>query len=944
MNADMVITFDRDVELNSSSASGIYLRKESNDASVSIDVEARGKQVIISPISSLSADTEYYVQISRGAVGDAINPTLYTFAGLSKNEWNFDTDTDSNDKTAPLLQSATMYNNTTIRLEYNERLESDSNLRTSYFTVTVNGETREIDDAYTSGEDVYVVLEAGVAVGQNVRISYSGSGSRSIKDRSGNGAAPFSGKEVVNGLDSVSSRPKEGNVSGDTLTLYFNSSLKSVSSNAYQQFTVTADGAVKKVSRLSHSGSKVTLYLASSVSNGEVVKVTYAPGAYPIQDIRDNEISAFSDFLVRNNKDTKAPILSGVQGSGNKVVITYNEALRTNRIPPKSYFSVLVNKSPIYVNEVKIDTDQVILTLASNFTKEQNVTLSYVSGPDGVADLNGNLAGYINLESVKYSTMPEGVRSATINGDLLEIVYNKTLRSASNLPTRQFTVLVDKASWGIESAAASGNVVALKLAVPVSSGQTVDLSYYTGTNPLYDSEGSILKSYNNMTVQNLTGGSAGDVGATPLEFLNSMSTSEFGVGGYLINSKAVTTSSSQSKRGQSIKRYVLDNTKLREALQYLDNNTVGTRNLIFEVPSSEKAAEVVFPLSALHNYSQLGKTGNIIVKHKDVMFELPIEEIHYSDISTALSTTNQISTFLKVEIETVMRSELPNKYNAGSATSVVSDPVQIHVSAYQGVTASNVVDVMHTGKVYFKVITSNSAYDTIFLVKYDLSEGTTSYVPTGRVAIGYTTVLAGKLYGNGVFGPAQGYSYFSDMRNHWAREDVNEMAGKLIVSARLSDSSQFEPDKKITRAEFAEFLVKGLGLPGDESNVRRFPDVVYGATGAYIGAAAKAGLINGYADGTFKPNNFITREQMALMMIRAMDYAGYDTSMNGANLTTLALFKDRDKIQSKMIVAKAVKEGIIQGTSMNKFLPQGQATRAEAAVMLKRVLDKLNYI
>ncbi|WP_178075759.1 SwmB domain-containing protein [Paenibacillus oralis] len=940
VNADLVITFDRNVAINSSS--GITLRKDSNDSSVSISVKASGRQVIITPKSSLSSGTKYYVEISSRAIVDASNSS-YAFAGLSRNEWNFQTTSNSNDKTAPVLKNVTMYNNTTIRLEYDKRLESDSDLRTSYFAVTVNGEKREIDDAYSSGEYVYVVLEAGVAVGQNVRISYSGSGYRAIQDRNGNLAATFSSKEVVNSLDSVLPKPKEGNVSGSTLTLYFNESLKTVPSYAYQQFTVTADGSVKKIDRLNHSGSTITLYLSSSVSNGEVVKVSYTPGSYPIKDNRDMNIPAFSDFLVRNNYDTKAPELVGVDGSVNKIVLRYNEALKTNQIPPKSYFSVLVNNSAVYVTNVEIATDQVILTLASSFTKDQNVTISYVSGPDGIADLNGNLAGYINLKEVVYSTVADGIRSATVNGDLLALVYNKTLRTVSNVPTGQFSVLVNQATRGVQSVSVSGDTVTLKLTTPVTSGQTVELTYYTGTNPLYDSQGTMLRNFSNMPVQNLTGGGTGAVGATQLDFLNTLSSADFGTGGYVFNTKAVTTSVSQSRRGQAIKRYVVDSTKLREALQFLDSSTATSRNLVVEVPSTERAAEVIFPLGSLLDYFSLGKTGNIAVKYKDMMYELPLEKIPYADISRVYGNINLISAFLKVEIEPVPRTEISLKYNSGLSTTPVTDPVQIYVSTYNGTTSGNTVDVAHTGKIYYKVAAAQSSYGTIFLAKFDIAAGTVSYIPSGKSTSGSNTVLTGKLNENTIIGPTMGYSYFSDTTKHWAKNEINELAGKLIISPRSAASSQFEPDKNITRAEFAEFLAKGLGLTGDESSARRFPDVMNGTTGAYIGAAAKAGIITGYADGTFKPNNNITREQMALMMVRAMEYAGYSTSTTGANAATLSKFKDASKIQSKDTVAKAVKEGIIQGMTKNTFQPQGNATRAQAAVMLKRVLEKLNY-
>ena len=79
---------------------------------------------------------------------------------------------------------------------------------------------------------------------------------------------------------------------------------------------------------------------------------------------------------------------------------------------------------------------------------------------------------------------------------------------------------------------------------------------------------------------------------------------------------------------------------------------------------------------------------------------------------------------------------------------------------------------------------------------------------------------------------------------------------------------------------------------------------------------------------------------MALMMVRAMEYAGYEVANTGTQ--TLTKFKDAAKIQNKQTVAKAVQEGIIQGMTQTTFQPQGNATRAQAAVMLKRVLDKLN--
>ncbi|MMZ66074.1 Endoglucanase precursor [compost metagenome] len=140
-------------------------------------------------------------------------------------------------------------------------------------------------------------------------------------------------------------------------------------------------------------------------------------------------------------------------------------------------------------------------------------------------------------------------------------------------------------------------------------------------------------------------------------------------------------------------------------------------------------------------------------------------------------------------------------------------------------------------------------------------------------------------------------------------------------------------------------VAKGLGLKGNDTGAMRFRDIRGGnAASAYIGAAADAGIITGNTDGTFKPDSLITREQMAIMMVRALEYGGNTVRLQSSTTATLAKFKDNKKIQSKDSVAKAVQEGIIQGMTSTTFQPQGNATRAQAAVMLKRVLNKLGYL
>jgi nanoRNase/pAp phosphatase (c-di-AMP/oligoRNAs hydrolase) len=102
-------------------------------------------------------------------------------------------------------------------------------------------------------------------------------------------------------------------------------------------------------------------------------------------------------------------------------------------------------------------------------------------------------------------------------------------------------------------------------------------------------------------------------------------------------------------------------------------------------------------------------------------------------------------------------------------------------------------------------------------------------------------------------------------------------------------------------------------------------------------------LIEGYEDGTFQPNANITREQMAIMIMRALKLGGQEVE---ADASLLGTFADRSGISSwsEGVVAQTLAAGIIQGTSETTFAPQDDATRAQAATMLQRTLEALGFI
>ncbi|USB32854.1 SwmB domain-containing protein [Paenibacillus sp. YPG26] len=940
-SSSLKLTFSRPVYPDQ----GFITIKPSGQAAQSIamtssSVTGGGTNTItVTPPTSLLSGTSYTVTVPVGAFTDSDKNQFPSSVDYS---WGFTT--GAQDTTAPVLQSTQMYNSTTIRLQYNKTLDSTVNLQPSSFQIYVNGESRRISSAYVSGDSVHVVLETGVSLGQNVRISYTGSAGSSIQDIYQNTASAFSLREVANGVDSSLPQTEDGYASGSTVVLAFRDTLKSVSSYATGQFSVSSDGAFRGISSISQSGNRIYLNLSTPIASGEVVKVSYSPGSYPVQDYRGQNIPAFNNMFVRNMNDTKAPVFTKVEGTGNSLVLTYNEALKPNGIPMKSQYSVLVNNAPVYVTAIAVNSNQVTLTLASSFSVSQYVTVSYVPSTDGISDLNGNLAGYLNQERVNNSSLTTGpsIRSATVKGDTVTLVYNGSLRSSSSaIAASQFYVTADQLSKGIQSVVLDGSTLVIKLTSPVTAGQIVDLSYAQGSTLIYDGSNALIASFSRMGLQNITDAAAIHTGLPT--YLSLLQSSEFGRAAFMMNSTTSARLTDRSRMGQDISRYTLDNSKMSEAYSYLAASGL-ERTLGFEVPSTERAAKVAIPLQPLLEAYTRGGNPSFVVRYGDVLYEVPLAKISFVDISRLTGGSTLSSSYLTVQLERISKTSLMGQSSstgAGVSYVAVEDPVEAYISVMSSTLPADQAVTLN-GKMILRT-SKNAPTAQTSMLKFDANTRTGSFLPSKTSKLGNYTVLTASIPANIVAGPATGITLFSDLNTHWARNDVNELASKLIIDGR--SPNLFQPNQSITRSEFAVYIAKGLGLTPVVSSNSQFRDVSpASSSAAYINAAAKAGIITGNTDGTFQPGSPITREQMAIMMVRALSSTGYNVILGTTPSQTLRVFKDSKKITYQDFVAKAYQEGIIQGTSTTTFEPKGNATRAQAAVMLKRVLTKLGYL
>ena len=174
----------------------------------------------------------------------------------------------------------------------------------------------------------------------------------------------------------------------------------------------------------------------------------------------------------------------------------------------------------------------------------------------------------------------------------------------------------------------------------------------------------------------------------------------------------------------------------------------------------------------------------------------------------------------------------------------------------------------------------------------------------------------------------------------WYYDAVYYNYDRMIIAGM--DETHFEPETKLTRAQFAIMLHRMNGKP-ETVYEARFSDVTEGAWYAdAVMWASENGIITGYADGSrrFGPEDNINREQVAVMMYRYARSQGYDVSVT-ADYSTYADAASVN-IYAKEAVGWAVGEGILTGKEMGTRIdPQGSATRAECAVMFQRLMEKL---
>ena len=385
-----------------------------------------------------------------------------------------------------------------------------------------------------------------------------------------------------------------------------------------------------------------------------------------------------------------------------------------------------------------------------------------------------------------------------------------------------------------------------------------------------------------------------------------------------------------------------------ELIENKINNTIGTANII-QFPIADTKAEVVkveLTGDIVKNLEE--NTFNVSIKRDNIEYVIPAEEFTISKVAENLGVAETDLETIKIEVKiTKLDEEVVEKYNEvakANGAELIFPPVSFEVVAktenVDGTIAS--VNISKFNNYVQRVMEIQEGIDPSKIttgIVFNL-DGTYSHVPTEVFQ------KEGKWYAQLSSLTNSNYSVIwnpvtvNSVEEHWAKEAVNDMASRLIIL----DQGNFEPNEAITRADFAEYIVRALGIYREEATYENmFLDVRGdGVQTPAILIASENKIVAGYSDGTFRPNELITREEAMTMYHRAMKV----TKLVGSDVTRYQNYKDFENVSdwAQGYVKEVIAANVFNGTDATMISPKSNLTYAEAAQAIRNLLVESKLI
>lgn len=403
---------------------------------------------------------------------------------------------------------------------------------------------------------------------------------------------------------------------------------------------------------------------------------------------------------------------------------------------------------------------------------------------------------------------------------------------------------------------------------------------------------------------------------------------------------AGTSATSTNSGGQTVTTVTVDDAKLNNILE-----SSGTAPTVI-LPSTGSAV-TVGELNGQTVKNMENKEATLEIKTETVTYTLPASQINIDAVSSQLGAQvalKDIKVSVKIAEPTADTVKIVEDTANKGIYQLVVKPVEFEISCTYG--DKTVAVSRFNGYVERTVAIPDGVDPSKITTGIVLNaDGTFSHVPTMIIKID------GKYYAkinsltNSIYSVIYNPVSFTDVASHWAKDAINDMGSRMVVTGM--GNGIYDPDRSITRAEFAAIVVRAMGLQQGTTE-SAFGDVALSDWfNGYVDKATEYGLITGYSATSYGPNDTITREQAMAILARAMKLTGLSVSVTDSETKTLlAGYKDGAAVSdyAKTSAALCIKTGIVTGSSATTLSPNDKVTRAEVAVMVQRLLQKSGLI
>ena len=559
---------------------------------------------------------------------------------------------------------------------------------------------------------------------------------------------------------------------------------------------------------------------------------------------------------------------------------------------------------------------------AEGIIKDHDRPLIKMLKKDGSEISNGNTVNFENTKTGKESEL-EFTISNIGNNELVEDGINKLI----SLSGSDFTLKNESISTIAGKTTATFSIVFK----PTSTGTKTAEIIITGKDAV-NSPFKFKVSGTGTTENPPTGGDT--THETPKE------TIDIDVGDHSLKNIAVDVQNTNNTKTTKVN---LDETEVQKTLNEMQKTDPDKEKKVV-IPVNNGSDKVVGELKASTLKAMAELDAIIEIKTENASYILPANTVKFDEIVKELGGNPELKDISVKVTVTKATNDKSNKIKDDAdkkGFELKGKPVEFEISftnAGREVTISSFNNyvartVAIPEGIDPKKITTGVVYNP---------DGSFTHVPTAVSVIDNRYYAKINSLTNSTYALIYNPLTFKDVEEHWSKDYVNDAGSRLIVSG--TGNGNFTPDRAVTRAEFAVMIVKALGLKGSEF-ADNFSDVgkdnpYY----SYICTAYQYGIITGYTNGKFGPNDLITREQSMTMISKAMKIAGMETTLtNTDNLNKN--FSDSGNISkwAKDGAAICVNSGLFVGNK-GMLNPKNNVTRAESATVIIKLLKKAHLI